>query len=101
MLYKIIPRYGIGAQKCTTPIPAGELSCWEMYHKMKENSAELDQSNTSFVGILLGQTPAIGGGGRYNRVACRDVKQTCREVARARHMRETAFAAWTLRQPTP
>ena len=53
-----------------------------------------------FVGILLGQTPVIGGSGRYDRAACRDIKQTCREVACARHI-ETAFAARTLRQLTP
>ena len=39
-----------------------------------------------FVGILLGQTSVIGGGGRYDRAACRDMKQTCREVVRARHL---------------
>ena len=39
-----------------------------------------------FVGILLGQTPVIGGSGRYDRAACRDIKQTCREVALARHI---------------
>ena len=37
----------------------------------------------------------VGDGGRYDRAACRDMTQTCREVARARQ-RETAFAAWTL-----
>ena len=42
---------------------------------------------TSFVGIWLGQTPAIGGSGRYDRAACRDIKQTCREVVRARHIK--------------
>ena len=76
------------------------LAFLEMYYTMTGSSAKLDQRNTSFVGILLGQTPAIGGGGRYDRAACRDMKQTCREVARARHI-ETAFAARTLRQPTP
>ena len=76
------------------------LGFFEMYYKMTGSSAKLDQSNTSFVGILLGQTPAIGGGGRYDCAACRDMKQTCREVARARRI-ETAFAARTLRQPTP
>ena len=34
----------------------------------------------------MGQTPAIGGGGRYDRAACRGMKQTCREVARAIHI---------------
>ena len=94
-------------QQGTTPtrIP-GELFCWdffEMYYKMTGSSAKLDQCNTSFaalVGILLGQTRVIGGGGRYDRAAGRDIKQTCREVARETH-RETAFAARTLRQPTP
>ena len=45
----------------TTPIP-GELFCldfFEMYQKMTGSSAKLDQWNTKFVGILLGQTPAI------------------------------------------
>ena len=60
-----------------------------MYYKMTGSSAKLDQCNTCFavlVGILLGQTPVIGGGGRYDRAAGRDIKQTCREVARARHI---------------
>ena len=39
-----------------------------------------------YLRILLAQTPAIGGGGRYDRAACRDMKQTCREVARARRI---------------
>ena len=51
---------------------------------MTESSVKLDQSNTSFVKILLGQTPAIGVGGRFERAACRDMKQTCREMAHAR-----------------
>ena len=38
----------------------------------------------SVVGILLGQTSVIGVGGRYDRAACGDMKQTCREVARSR-----------------
>ena len=61
-----------------------ELFCWdffEMYHKMTGSLAKLDQWNTSFVVILLGQTPAIGGSGRHDRADCRDMKQTCREVA--------------------
>ena len=62
------------------------LGLFEMYYKVTGSSAKLDQLNTSFVGILLGQTPAIGGGGRYDRAARRDMKQTCREVARARHI---------------
>ena len=70
------------------------------YGNMSGNSAKLDQRNTSRVGISLGQTSVIGGGGRYDRAACRDMKQTCREVAHARH-RETACAARTLRQSTP
>ena len=40
------------------------IFCWdffEIYYKMTGSSAKLDQWNTSFVGILLGQTPAIGG----------------------------------------
>ena len=72
----------------TTPVPEDDF-CWdffEMYYEMTGSSAKLDQWNTSFVGILLGQTPAIGGCGRYDRAACRDIKQTCREVARARHI---------------
>ena len=72
----------------TTPVPEDDF-CWdyfEMYYEMTGNSAKLDHWNTSFVGILLGQTPAIGGCGRYDRAACRDIKQTCREVARARHI---------------
>ena len=72
-----------------------------MYHKVTGSSAKLDQLNTSFVGILLGQTPAIGGGGRYDRAACRDKKQTCREVARARRIERRPSIARTLRQPTP
>ena len=55
---------------------------------MTGSSAKLGQLNTSFVGILLGQTPAIGGSGRYDRAACRDIQQTCREVTRARHIRQ-------------
>ena len=48
----------------------------------------------------------VGGGGRYDRAACRDMRQTCREqreVPRARRetQRETAFAARTLRKSTP
>ena len=62
------------------------LGLFEMYHKVTGSSAKLDQLNTSFVGILLGQTPAIGGGGRYDRAVRRDMKQTCREVARARRI---------------
>ena len=88
MPYKIFPRYGIGAVQGTTPVPEDDF-CWdffEMYYEMTGSSAKLDQWNTSFVGILLGQTPAIGGCGRYDRAACRDIKQTCREVARARHI---------------
>ena len=45
MPYKIIPRYGIGAQQGTTPIPADDF-CWvfcEMYYKMTGSSAKLDQ----------------------------------------------------------
>ena len=71
-----------------TPIP-WELFCWdffEMYYKITGSSAKLDQCNTRFVGILLGQTPAIGSGGRYDCAACRDMKQTCLEVARARRI---------------
>ena len=30
----------------------------------------------------------VGGGGRHDRAACRDMKQTCQEVARARQERE-------------
>ena len=72
----------------TTPIPEDDF-CWdffEMYDNMTGSSAKLGQWNASFVGILLGQTPAIGGNGRYDRATCRDIKQTCREVARARHI---------------
>ena len=39
---------------------------------MPGTSAKLDQLNTSFVGILLGQMSVIGGGGRYDSAACRD-----------------------------
>ena len=42
----------------------------------------------------------IGGGGRWDRAACRDMTQTCPEVARARQ-RETTFAGWALRQSRP
>ena len=45
MPYKIIPRYGIGANAGTAPIP-GELFLWgfvEMYYKMTGSSAKLDQ----------------------------------------------------------
>ena len=45
MPYNVIPRYGIGATKSTTPIP-GELCCWhffEMYYEMTGSSAKLDQ----------------------------------------------------------
>ena len=52
-----------------------------------------------FIGILLGQTAVIGGDGRYDRAACRDITQTGREVARARQG-ETVVAARTLRQST-
>ena len=45
-------------------------------------------------------TPAIGGGGRCDRAACRDMKQTYREVARETH-KQIAFASRTRRQPTP
>ena len=88
---------GMGSEPTTrllsTPIHIpGELFCWdffEMYYKMTGSSAKLDQCNTCFaalVGILLGQTPVIGGGGRYDRAAGRDIKQTCREVAREKHI---------------
>ena len=50
---------------------------FEMYYKIPGNSAKLDQSNTSFVGILLGQTSVIRDGSRYDRAACRDI-HTCR-----------------------
>jgi len=86
--YKVTPRCGLAAHRGTTPLP-GERFCWdfvEMYNTMTGSSAKLDQWNTGFVGILLGQTPAIGGSGRYDRAACRDIKRTCREVARARHI---------------
>ena len=45
MPYKIIPRYGIGAIRGTTPIPEDDC-CWdffEMYYKMTGSSAKLDQ----------------------------------------------------------
>ena len=44
----------------------------------------------------------IGGGGRYDLTACRDMKQieTCRQVTRARQ-KETACASRTLGQSTP
>ena len=88
---------GMGSEPTTrllsTPIHIpGELFCWdffEMYSKMTGSSTKLDQCNTCFaalVGILLGQTPVIGGGGRYDRAAGRDIKQTCREVAREKHI---------------
>ena len=51
-----------GPQRGTTPIPEDDF-CWdffEMYYEMTGSSAKLDQWNTSFVGILLGQTPANG-----------------------------------------
>ena len=72
MPLKNIPRYGIGAKNGTTPIP-GELFCREffkMYYEMTGRSAKLESWNTRFVGILLGQTPAIGGGGRCDRGGC-------------------------------
>ena len=102
MPYKIIPRFGIGAIFGTTPTPEDDFfwNFFEMYYKMTGSSAKHDQSSTCFVGILLGQTPAIGGSGRYDRAPCRDIKQTCRDMARARHI-ETAFAARTFRQLTP
>ena len=54
-----------------------KLGFFEVYYKTTGNSAKLDQRNPRFVvGIFLGQTPAIGGGGRYDRAACRDVKQS-------------------------
>ena len=44
MPYKVIPRYGLGAEIGTTPIP--EDFCWdfyEMYCKMTGSSTKLDQ----------------------------------------------------------
>ena len=53
MPYKIIPRYGIGAQQGTIPIPEDDFCCFlcEMYYKMTGSSAKLDQWNTSLIGF--------------------------------------------------
>ena len=89
MPYKIIPRYGIGATSGTrhNAYTWGTflLRFFEMYYKMT-GSRPSSTNETGFVGILLGQTPANGGGGRYDRAACRDMKQTYREVVRARRI---------------
>ena len=45
MPYKVIPRYGLGAEIGTTPIPEDDF-CWdvfEMYYKMTVSAAKLDQ----------------------------------------------------------
>ena len=43
--YKVIPRYGLGAEIGTTPIPEDDF-CWdffEMYYKLTGSAAKLDQ----------------------------------------------------------
>ena len=50
----------------------------------------------SFVSVLFGQTSVIGGTSRYDRARCRDMKLTCREVARVTHG-EPRFAAGNLK----
>ena len=82
MPYKIIPRYGLRAIRHNAHSwGTFWFRFFEMYYKITGSLAKLDRWNTRFGGILLGQTPAIGRSGRYDRAACRDMKQKCREVA--------------------